>query len=72
MTPSVFQEWLFATTMQQQSVLVLACRGPDGVKKFHATKLIVARYRASVMKAASASKRRRPAAAGSSSPALPT
>jgi hypothetical protein len=52
MTPSVFQKWLFSTTMQQQSVLVLACRGPDGVKKFHATKLIVARYRASVMKAA--------------------
>ncbi|WP_441256446.1 hypothetical protein AB7Z32_23905 [Bradyrhizobium sp. 482_C4_N1_1] len=51
-TPSVFQEWIFETTMQQQSVLVLACRGPDGIRKFHPTKKIVARYRASVMKAA--------------------
>jgi len=48
----VFQDWLFALTMQQQSVLVLACRGPDGVAKFHPVKPIVARYRATVLKAA--------------------
>lgn len=48
----VFQDWLFDLTMQQQSVLVLACRGPDGIAKFHPTKLIVARYRATVLKAA--------------------
>jgi hypothetical protein len=48
----VFQDWLFDLTMQQQSVLVLGCRGPDGIAKFHPTKLIVARYRATVLKAA--------------------
>lgn len=50
--PSVFQDWLFDLTMQQQSVLVLACRGPDGIAKFHPTKEIVCRYRAAVIKAA--------------------
>lgn len=49
---SVFQDWLFDLTMQQQSVLVLACRGPDGVAKFHPSKEIVVRYRATVLKAA--------------------
>lgn len=48
----VFQEWMFNLPMQQQSVLVLACRGPDGIPKFHPTKQIVTRYRASVLKAA--------------------
>lgn len=48
----VFQDWLFDLTMQQQSVLALACRGPDGIAKFHPTKLLVARYRATVLKAA--------------------
>lgn len=52
MKPCVFQDWLLQLTMQQQSVLVLACRGPDGIAKFHPTKLIVARYRATVLKAA--------------------
>jgi hypothetical protein len=49
---SVFQDWLFSLSMQQQSVLVLACRGPDGIAKFHPTKLITTRYRATVLKAA--------------------
>jgi hypothetical protein len=48
----VFQDWLFGLTMQQQSVLVLACRGPDGIAKFNPCKQIVARYRATVLKAA--------------------
>lgn len=48
----VFQDWLFDLTMQQQSVMVLGCRGPDGIAKFHQTKLLVARYRATVLKAA--------------------
>lgn len=52
MQPAVFQDWLFDLTMQQQSVLVLACRGPDGIAKFHPTKQIVARYRATILKAA--------------------
>lgn len=52
MSVCVFQDWLFDLTMQQQSVLVLGCRGPDGIAKFHPTKEIVARYRATVLKAA--------------------
>lgn len=52
MSVCVFQDWLFKLTMQQQSVLVLACRGPDGIAKFHPTKEIVTRYRATVLKAA--------------------
>lgn len=48
----VFQDWLFELTMQQQSVLALGCRGPDGIAKFHPTKVLVARYRATVLKAA--------------------
>lgn len=50
--PLVFQDWMLQLSMQQQSVLVLACRGPDGVGKFHPTKQVVARYRATVLKAA--------------------
>lgn len=52
MSVSVFQDWLLGLTMQQQSVLVLACRGPDGIAKFHPTKLITTRYRAAVLKQA--------------------
>jgi len=48
----VFQEWMLELPMQQQSVLVLACRGPDGIAKFHPCKEVVARYRATVLKAA--------------------
>lgn len=50
--PLVFQDWYLDLPMQQQSVLVLACRGPDGVGKFHPTKQITTRYRATVLKAA--------------------
>lgn len=56
----VFQDWMFSLPMQQQSVLVLACRGPDNIPKFHAAKLIVARYRASVLKAAYSGRALRP------------
>lgn len=48
----VFQEWMFNLSMQQQSVLILACRGPDGIPKFHHTKGIVRYYRATVLKSA--------------------
>ncbi len=48
----VFQEWMYPLPMQQQSVLVLGCRGPDGIEKYHPCKEIVVRYRASVLKAA--------------------
>lgn len=50
--PLVFQEWMYRLPMQQQSVLVLACRGPDGIGKFHPSKFVVVRYRACVLKAA--------------------
>jgi hypothetical protein len=39
-------------TMQQQSVLVLAARGPDGVAKHHPCKDVVRAYRGSVLLAA--------------------
>jgi hypothetical protein len=52
MSHIVFQEWMFPLPMQQQSVLVLACRGPDGIPKHHPSKGVVQRYRASVLKAA--------------------
>jgi len=48
----VFPEWMDAPPMQQQSVLLLAARGPDGVAKFHPTKVVWRHYRASVLKAA--------------------
>lgn len=50
--PLVFQDWMLSLTMQQQSVLILALRGPDGIGKFHPMKEVVTRYRASVLKAA--------------------
>ena len=34
----VFPEWIFRLPMQQQSVLLLGSRGPDGVEKFHPCK----------------------------------
>lgn len=48
----VFQDWIFALPMQQQSVLVLALRGPDGIAKHHPAKRIIRHYRAAVLKAA--------------------
>lgn len=49
---SVFPEWMASLTMQQQSVLVLAARGPDGIAKVHPCKDIVRAYRGTVLKAA--------------------
>jgi len=46
----VFQDWMFALNLQQQSVLVLALRGPDGIEKHHPCKTLVKHYRASVLK----------------------
>lgn len=50
--PSVFPDWMADLSMQQQSVLVLAARGPDGVRKYHPCKEVVKAYRACVLKAA--------------------
>lgn len=49
---SVTQDWIFALPFQQQTVLLLACRGPDGVNKDHPTKNIIRRYRGSILKQA--------------------
>lgn len=58
--PCVFQDWILDLTMQQQSVLVIACRGPDGVGKFHPMKTLVCYYRATVFKAAYLGRPMRP------------
>lgn len=50
--PSVFPDWMASLPMQQQSVLVLAARGPDGIREDHPCKDIVRAYRASVLRAA--------------------
>lgn len=46
------QQWMFRLTVQQQSVLLLASRGPDGVAKSHPCKEITRVYRAVVFNAA--------------------
>lgn len=49
---SVQPEWARSLTIQQQSVLLLAARGPDGVEKFHPCKAVVRAYRGTVLVAA--------------------
>ena len=49
---SVFHDWMLELPMQQQTVLVAAIRGPDGVGKFHACKPLVRAYRACIVKQA--------------------
>jgi hypothetical protein len=49
---SVQPEWCLSLPVQQQSVLFLAGRGPDGIAKVHPCKPIVIAYRASVFVAA--------------------
>ncbi len=48
---SVQPEWCHALPLQQQSVLFLAGRGPDGVAKNHPCKAVHIAYRASVFMA---------------------
>lgn len=38
--PSVLQEWVHNLSMMQQSVLITAVRGPDGIKKDHPVKVL--------------------------------
>ncbi len=38
--PSVLQDWVQDLTYMQQSVLITACRGPDGIKKDHIAKVL--------------------------------
>lgn len=41
--------WTWRLPLQQQGVLVLCLRGPDGVEKHHPCKVIVRNYRASII-----------------------
>lgn len=50
--PSVQPAWCRALTLQQQSVLFLAARGPDGVAKANPCKNVVRAYRGTVLLAA--------------------
>ncbi len=49
---SVQPEWCRKLNMQQQSVLFLAGRGPDGIPKRHPCKTVHTAYRACVFQAA--------------------
>lgn len=49
---SVLQEWTNTLPLQQQSVLMLALRGPDGDPKHTAFKELLRAYRGTVLKAA--------------------
>lgn len=49
---SVFAPWMEGLKLQQQSVLALALRGPDGDPKHTAFKNLLRPYRATVLKAA--------------------
>lgn len=39
--PCVLQDWVCDLTFMQQSVLITACRGPDGLPKDHVAKVIL-------------------------------
>ncbi len=47
-TISVQPEWCAALSLQQQSVLFLAGRGPDGLRKNHPCKAVHIAYRATI------------------------
>jgi hypothetical protein len=49
---SVQPDWCRTLPIQQQSVLLLAARGPDGIAKVHPCKPVVIAYRACVLVAA--------------------
>jgi len=49
--PNVLQDWLSEISTRQQGVLIIALRGPDGVRKEDAAKPLVRVMRAMVMNA---------------------
>lgn len=49
---SVQPEWCLSLPLQQQSVLLLAARGPDGIPKTHPCKDVQRAYRGTVLVAA--------------------
>ena len=49
---SVLQAWVHALPYMQQSVLITACRGPDGLPKNHISKVLIRWMRRCYMKTA--------------------
>lgn len=47
---SVIQQWVHALTLQQQTVLLTAIRGPDTLAKLHPGKILIMHYRASILR----------------------
>lgn len=46
---SVLQDWVAGLPMMQQTVLLTAVRGPDGLPKYHPTKLVLRWYRRCIL-----------------------
>lgn len=49
---SVVPAWIETLSLQQQSVVLLALRGPDGVRKYHPAKVVTIAYRGTLLRAA--------------------
>jgi hypothetical protein len=47
---ALLPDWVSELSLQQQAVLVLALRGPDGFPKLHPVKDVLYRYRACLLK----------------------
>lgn len=47
--PSVVQQWVTELPMMQQTVLLTAVRGPDGLPKYHPTKFVLRWYRRCIL-----------------------
>jgi len=52
--------WTWQIPLVQQSVLILACRGPDGMDKFHPSKDLLRIHRATVLNAGKLGREIRP------------
>lgn len=50
--PAVMQDWTHEISMMQQTVLMTALRGPDGVPKYNPPKLLLRWFRRCVLKSA--------------------
>ena len=50
--PSVLQDWVCDLNFMQQSVLITAVRGCDGLPKYHVSKYLLRWYRRCIMKTA--------------------
>lgn len=49
---TVIPPWMESISLQQQSVILLALRGPDGVRKHHPAKIVHCAYRGTILRAA--------------------